>query len=56
MIIPVKMRRGNECNDKILCITCNFEVTEIKEFEANINISKRQAPNQVGHMLLFYKE
>ena len=36
IIIPVKMRRCNEYNDEILCITCTNQVNEHKEFAANL--------------------
>ena len=50
------MRHCNECNDKILCEKCNNQVSESKEFEAILNLLKRQAPNQFGHMLSYYKK
>ena len=40
----------------MLCTTRNNEVNENKEFEANLNLLKRQAPNEFGHMLPYYKE
>ena len=33
VVIPVKMRQCNNCNGEILCITCNNQVNENKEFE-----------------------
>ena len=56
IIIPVKMRRRDECNDKILCITCNNRINENKELEAYLNLLKRQGPNQFRHMLPHQKE
>ena len=53
-IIPVKLRFYNECNDKILCDKCNNRVNENKEFEANLNLLKRNAPNEFGYMLPYY--
>ena len=50
IIIPVKMRRGIECNSKILCTTCKNQVNETREFESNLNLIKRQPSNEIGHM------
>ena len=38
VIIPVQLRHSNECNDKLLCTTCNNQVNENKEVEANSNL------------------
>ena len=46
-----KMRRCNTCKDGILCITCNNQINENKEFEANLNLLKR---DRFGHMLPYY--
>ena len=46
-----KMRQCNKCKDGILCTTCNNQVNENKDFEANLILLKRKAPNQLGHML-----
>ena len=56
IVIPEKMKRCDERNDKILCMTCNNDVNENKEFEANLNLLKRKAPNLFGHMLPYIKE
>ena len=56
IIIPTKMRLCNECKDGILCTTCNNQVKENKEFEANLNLLKRDVPNQFGHMLPYFVE
>ena len=37
VIIPEKMRFCNECNDKKMCINCNNQSNENKEFDANLN-------------------
>ena len=55
IIIPTKMRRCNECKDRILCTTCNIQINENNEFEANINEIKRHPPNEFEHMLPYYK-
>ena len=53
--ISIKRKRCKECKGEILCIKCNNQVNEIKKFETNINLSKKQAPNRFGHMLPFCK-
>ena len=53
--MPKKMRRCSECNNKIICMTCNNQLNENEVFEGNLNLLKRQAPNQFGHMLPYYK-
>ena len=50
------MRRCNECENKILCTTCNNQVNENKEFEVHLNLLKRKAPEQFGHMLRYFVE
>ena len=56
VIIPEKLRFCNECNDKKLCNKCNNQINENKEFEANLNLLKRKAPNpnEFGYMLTYY--
>ena len=49
------MRQCNKCKDGIVCTTCNNQINESKEFEANLNELKRHAPNQFGYMLPYYK-
>ena len=48
------MRFCNECNDNKMCIKCNNQINENKEFEANLNELKRQPPNEFGYMLPYY--
>ena len=55
-IMPVKMRFCNECGKEKHCDRCNNQVNENEEFEANLNLSKRQPPNEFGHMLPYFKE
>ena len=55
IIIPTKMRFCNECGDKIMCVKCNYQINKNKEFSANLNELKLEAPNKYGHMLPFYK-
>ena len=49
------MRFCNECKEKY-CDRCNIQYNENKEFEANLNLLKREAPNEFGHMLPYFKE
>ena len=42
------MRHCNMCKDGILCITCNSQINENKELEANLNELKREKPNDFG--------
>ena len=56
IIIPTKMRQCYEGNDKILCMTCNNQVNENKEFEANLYLLKRQAPNDFGYKFSYSKD
>ena len=37
-----------------MCNNCNIQINENKEFEANLNELKRNAPNEFGHMLPYY--
>ena len=37
-VIPAKMKSCDECKDKTLCMTCNNQVNENKEFEASLFI------------------
>ena len=53
--IPKKMRLCIECKIKTLCTTCDKQVNENKEFETKLDLLKREAPNDFGHMLLYYK-
>ena len=48
------MRFCNECNNKKMCYKCNIQINENKEFEANLNLLKRKAPNEFGYMLPYY--
>ena len=54
IIIPVKVRRCDERKFGILCMTCNNQVSQNKEFEDILNLIKREPPNQFGHMLPHY--
>ena len=54
IIIPTKMRFCNECNDNKMCVKCNNPINENKKSEANLNLLKRNAPNEFGYMLPYY--
>ena len=54
-MIPAQVRRINECSGKILCITCNIQLNENKDFEAILNELKRHQPNEFGHKHPYYK-
>ena len=51
IVVPVKMRRCDECKGEILFKTCINQVNENKNFEAKKNFLKRKASNEFGHML-----
>ena len=55
IVIPVKMRRCNDCKGEILCDDCNNQVNQNKNFEANLNLMKSDIPNEFGHMLPYHK-
>ena len=55
-IIPTKMRFCNECNEKKMCDKFINQINENKEIEAVLNLLKRKAPNEFGHMLPYYKK
>ena len=48
------MRFCNECKEKRRCNKFNNQINENKEFEANLNLLKREAPNEFGYMLPYY--
>ena len=50
------MRRCDKCRGKILCATCNNQVNENKELEANFYLLKREAPNEFEYMLPYFVE
>ena len=54
IVIPTKTRFCNECNNKKMCYRCNKQINENKEFEANLYLLKRKAPNEFGYMLPYY--
>ena len=46
------MRFSDDSKNGILCTTCNNQINENKEFEANLNELKRHPPNDFGHIFL----
>ena len=48
IVIPAKMRGCDEYRRKILSSTCDNQVNENKEIEANLNLLKRKVPLQFG--------
>ena len=57
IIITPKMRRCNECKDRILCTTCNNQINENKDLEANLNELKRHHLTILGicFLIITYK-
>ena len=53
-VIPYKIKNCNKCAKDILCDGCDKLVKENKEFSANLNELKPQAPNEFGYMLPKY--
>ena len=51
---PTKMRRCKDCRDGILRTTCRNQVNGNKEFKAILNLIKRKATNQFGHLLPYF--
>ena len=56
VVIQAKMRFCNKCKDKTLCDECNNQVNENKDFEAILNLLKRQAANEFGHICPYFKD
>ena len=54
VIVPHKMKNCSECKNDILCENCDELVNQRKEFSANLNELKRQAPNELEQMLPKY--
>ena len=55
VVIPTKMRFCNECSKEKCCDGCNNQINETNEFEASLYLLKREAPNDFGYILPFYK-
>ena len=54
VVIPHKTKNCSDCKIHSLCDNCDKLVNQNTEFSANLNELKRQAPNEVGHMLPEY--
>ena len=54
VVIPHKMRNCSDCKKYILCDECDKLVNQRREFSANLNELKREAPNDFSHMLPKY--
>ena len=54
VVIPHKMRICTDCKIDSLCDRCDKLVNQKTEFSANLNELKREAPNNLGHMLPKY--
>ena len=54
VVIPHKMKKCRECKKDLLGVNCDKLVNQKKEFSANLNETKRQPPNELGHMLPKY--
>ena len=39
-----------------MCIRCNNQINETKEFEANLNLPEKQPPDEFNYMLPNFKE
>ena len=55
IIKPTIMKQCNECKDGILCTTFKNQYNENKEFEANLNLLKKEAPDEFVYTLPSYK-
>ena len=57
IIIPTKMRFCKECNDKKMCVRCNIQINENKEFEAILNEIKEKLPmnSVICFLIIKYK-
>ena len=49
------MRFCNECTDKLKWNRYETQINEKKEYEAKLNLLKRQTLKQFGHMLPYYE-
>ena len=48
------MKNCSDCKKDVVCDNCDNLVNQRKEFSANLNELKWEAPNQFGHMLPKY--
>ena len=54
VVMPHKMRNCNKYAKDFLCDGCDKTVSQNKHFSSNLNEIKREAPNELGHMLPKY--
>ena len=54
VVIPHKMKNCGDCKKDILCESCDNLVNQKKEFSANLNELKQEAPNDFSHILPKY--
>ena len=54
--MPTKIRFCNDCSKEECRDMCNNQINENNEFEANLNLFKRQIPIKFGYMLPSYKK
>ena len=50
------MRFCKECSKEKYCDRCNNRSNENKDFETNLNLLKREAPNEFGQRLPYFKQ
>ena len=50
VVIPHKMRNCTDCRSDFLCDQCDILVNQRKELSPNLNVLKRQTPNEFGHV------
>ena len=55
VVIPSTNRYYTDCDKNFLCDKCNKLVNQTKNFDANLNESKRKLPNSKGYKLAWYK-
>ena len=55
VVNPQMMRDCNKCRKDVWCNEDDKLVNQDKEFSANLNELKRQAPDENGFMLPWYK-
>ena len=56
IVIPAKMKGYDKCSGKMLCVNCDNQINENKEFEVYFNLIKREPPSEFGYMLPYFIE
>ena len=54
VVLPHEIKNCGEYIKDILCYRCDKLVNQKKKLSANLNELKREAPNELGHMLPKY--